>query len=158
MHILAEKSALLCPRTASDTFAPMLVPLRSNCFERTNYFFSADKCLCRLTILTAKSKDLFSTTLSFIDFLHSAFCIMNYALAFVTEVSKADTQAVNFTRWQAEAVLAIELGSFSILRKIYCRYKNELVRFYYFKSMFLFFKKVLKSSSEAGSNVDTSTI
>lgn len=80
MHILAAKSALLWPRIASETFAPMLVPLRSNCFERTNSFFSVDRCLCKLTILTAKSKDLLSITLPFIDIsiLHFALWIMHW--------------------------------------------------------------------------------
>ena len=36
IYILAIKSALLCANWASFIFAPMLVPLRSNCLLRTN--------------------------------------------------------------------------------------------------------------------------
>ena len=39
MEILAEKSALQIAPLASAIFAPMLVPLFSNCLDRTNSFF-----------------------------------------------------------------------------------------------------------------------
>ena len=40
MLIFAAKSGFVCPRIPSFTLAPILVPLLSNCFERTNSLFS----------------------------------------------------------------------------------------------------------------------
>ena len=60
MLIFETKSDLLCACSASATFAPMLVPLRSNCFERIFSFFPSVRYLYRLTIRIAKSKLLLS--------------------------------------------------------------------------------------------------
>lgn len=81
MLILETKSALLCPRTASRTFAPMLVPLRSSCLERTNSRFSAHKYWYSLTIRTANRLLLSATTFSLFTrttpIVHYALCIVN---------------------------------------------------------------------------------
>ena len=45
MLIFDTKSGVLCACSASDTFAPMLVPLRKSCLDRTNSFFVSFKCL-----------------------------------------------------------------------------------------------------------------
>ena len=64
IFIFETKSGLLCACSASATFAPILVPLRSNCFERAYSFLISVKCSYKLTILTAKSKLLISTMFS----------------------------------------------------------------------------------------------
>ena len=88
IFIFAEKSALLCPLIASFTFAPMLVPHLSNCFDKTNSFLLSDKYWYSLTTLTANALLFIWTTFSLIlnpsnyalRIMHSQLCIMNYAL------------------------------------------------------------------------------
>lgn len=75
--IFAVKSALLCPLCASETLAPMLVPLRNNCFYKTYSFFLSLRYLDKLTILTAKAKLLSTQAFSFIA---TSLCILHYAL------------------------------------------------------------------------------
>lgn len=77
MLIFETKSDLLCACSASATFAPMLVPLRSNCFERIFSFFPSVRYLYRLTIRMAKSKLLLSIILSiFYHFQLSTFTLV----------------------------------------------------------------------------------
>ena len=68
MEILEIKSALLCACCASATLAPILVPERKSCFERTYSFFLSQRYLYSFTILTAKPKLLFSITFSIINY------------------------------------------------------------------------------------------
>ena len=123
INIFAEKSALLCPLRASETFAPMLVPLRSNYFERTNSFFSADKCYTmQINNSYCKIEWFVFNNVIVHWFLHSAFCIMNSSLAFVL---------CFYTGRTPEAVLTIELGSFGILRIM--RFYAQRIKLYHIK-------------------------
>ena len=64
MFIFETKSGLLCACLASATFAPILVPLRSNCLERIYSFFCCVRYLYQFTIRTAKLKLFVPITLS----------------------------------------------------------------------------------------------
>lgn len=78
MYILARKSFRLQAQFASAMFAPMLVPLRNNCFDNINSFFSSQRYLYNAIILKAKFLLFSKTTLSIPN---SSFLIPNYQKA-----------------------------------------------------------------------------
>ena len=80
IFIFETKSSLLCACSASATLAPMLVPLRSICLQRTYSFFVSVKYLYKLTIRTAKSKLFVSIMLSISITFNFPFSIINFLL------------------------------------------------------------------------------
>ena len=80
IYILAIKSALLCANWASFIFAPMLVPLRSNCLLRTNSLLFETKW--RYKHIIRKANDLLNDwTVDFYCSLHTS----NYTLFIVAK-------------------------------------------------------------------------
>lgn len=84
IYIFARNSLLLYAQLASAMFAPILVPLRNNCFDNTNSFFSSQRYLYNAIILRAKRLLLSKTMLSFIP--NSSFLISNYQKAYQFKV------------------------------------------------------------------------
>ena len=117
MEILEIKSALLCACCASATLAPILVPERKSCFERTYSFFLSQRYLYSFTILTAKPKLLFSITFYIINYkigaerpliFHFPFSIFRYFLACEKHsFSDVKTGERTFTKFQKILFLSV---------------------------------------------------
>ena len=94
MDIFDTKSALLWPCCASLIFAPILVPLRRSCLERTYSCLSFCICWQSFTLLTAK-ENAFSDTMLPTTF-HFPFSTFNYE-AFSEVTAPKSTESANST-------------------------------------------------------------
>ena len=83
MYILDRKSDFVIAQSASDTFAPILVPDRRTCFDRTNSLLLLHKNLYRLIMRIANAVLLVSAMFSLI-----ALCSLLFALPLFTDYSK----------------------------------------------------------------------
>ena len=129
MLILEIKSALLCPRWASEILAPILVPQRKSCFERTYSFYSLVKYLYKLTILTAKSKLFWTETFVLITLsliLHFAFWILNFSFSYASLIVYVNLDIISHYHPLVNAEFSRKIA-LSALRKI--RFDKKISKF-----------------------------
>jgi hypothetical protein len=82
MLILWIKSALLSACSASRINAPMVVPLRSTCRDKTKSFFSRSRYFANLTTRNAKANDLSLTGFPSFSFLLTSQLVIRRFLAY----------------------------------------------------------------------------